>query len=249
MKKCNVPEDMQEGVVHSTKNYGDLEIVEWCNARDVKVKFLGYDHIVTTQSSHIRRGSVKNVMLPTMAGVGYIGLGNYSQAKHLDAYTAWNSMLQRCYNKKYQEKHPSYVDCYVCDEWCNFQNFAKWFYDVSNYEAGLYLDKDIICQGNKEYAPDKCSFVTAETNAVTTSCMRARGEYMLGANWAEDRKKFRAASNDGNGNLVQLGSYGTELEAHEAYKAHKYDVLEALADKQTDPRVAQGLRNWIIPKY
>lgn len=248
-RKVKVPEDMLPGTVHQTKNNGELEIIEWSNALNVTVKFKGYEHTTNTTSSRIREGSVKNRMIPTMAGKGFIGQGKYSEGKNKEVYQIWNSMLQRCYNPKYHKKHPSYVECSVCTDWLNFQVFAEWFYEESNYEEGLHLDKDIIHQGNKVYCPEQCSFITKETNAVTTNCQSARGDYMLGATWAEDRKKFRSFSTDGKGTLIGLGSYDSELEAHEAYKKYKYEVLKTLALKQTDERVKQGLLNWVIPKY
>ena len=40
-------------------------------------------------------------------------------------YTAWRSMLQRCYNKKYLERKPSYIGTSVCSEWLSATAFRK----------------------------------------------------------------------------------------------------------------------------
>ena len=94
-------------------------------------------------------------------GVGVTGQGEYSHlvrkinGKHTKVYSVWHDMLGRCYNKKYQEKKPTYIGCTVCEEWHNFQNFAKWYeenyYEVNNEE--MALDKDILIKGNKIYSP------------------------------------------------------------------------------------------------
>ena len=45
----------------------------------------------------------------------------------------------------------NYLDVTVCEEWHNFQNFAKWFYE-NYYEISgekMRLDKDILIKGNK----------------------------------------------------------------------------------------------------
>jgi len=68
-------------------------------------------------------------------------------------------MFQRCYSQEFHLKEPSYIGCIVCEEWHDFQNFAR-FYDTAPYrEDGWHLDKDILHKGNKLYAPDMRVFV------------------------------------------------------------------------------------------
>ena len=47
----------------------------------------------------------------------------------------------------------------MCDEWENSRDaFAEW-YSANYYECDgerMAVDKDLLCRGNKEYAPDKC---------------------------------------------------------------------------------------------
>ena len=62
------------------------------------------------------------------------------------AYSTWASMLNRCYNPKYKEKHPTYVGVTCCEEWLLFTNFDKWFKD--NYIKGYQLDKDLLVKDN-----------------------------------------------------------------------------------------------------
>ena len=51
-------------------------------------------------------------------------------------------MIIRCYSNNYHQREPSYKECSVCEEWLNFQNFAKWWY-INYFEEGD-LDKDLL---------------------------------------------------------------------------------------------------------
>ena len=93
------------------------------------------------------------------------------KGKRTIQYTAWSSMRQRCYDKKLHLKHPSYKNCYICEEWLDFQIFAKWF--DQNYISGYQLDKDLLKYNNKLYSPSTCSFVPQEINlALLKPCTK-----------------------------------------------------------------------------
>ncbi len=63
-------------------------------------------------------------------------------------YRKWESMLYRCFSKKYQEKQPSYIGCQVFADWKYFSKFRGWCIlqeqllgiSVQNFA----LDKDIL---------------------------------------------------------------------------------------------------------
>lgn len=98
-------------------------------------------------------------------GVGFDSGGTFIKTKgraHTKVYSTWKSMLMRCYSENYHVKFPTYIDCYVCDEWLDFQVFAKWF--CGNYVTGMQLDKDIKVDGNKIYGPEFCVFVSPFDN-------------------------------------------------------------------------------------
>ena len=48
-------------------------------------------------------------------------------------YKKWYSMLQRCYDEKWLERHPHYEGCFVCDEWLKLSNFVKDIVKIDNY--------------------------------------------------------------------------------------------------------------------
>ena len=62
-------------------------------------------------------------------------------------YRRWLNMLERCYDARLKERCPTYVGCYVSDEWLLFSNFRAWM--CKQDWVGLYLDKDILVSYNK----------------------------------------------------------------------------------------------------
>lgn len=162
-----IPEDMKPGVVHASNNCGKFKVIEYRGSYDVEIEFIDTRFRTNAQSICVRNGSVKDPYHPSVFGVGYVGVGDYKP--HINGcaskcYTVWYSMIRRCYSSVYHRAKPTYKDCNVCDEWKNFQVFAAWFH--KNYKDGLHLDKDILIDGNKDYSPETCIFVTNDENAV-----------------------------------------------------------------------------------
>lgn len=113
-------------------------------------------------------------MTPTVYGVGYLGIGDYRARKESKGmtkeYVMWTNMLSRCYGKPYRDNpsNPSrYAECTVCEEWHNFQNFAKWCNEQPNFGKPRYsLDKDLTEFGNTIYCPEKCYILSPTVNGV-----------------------------------------------------------------------------------
>lgn len=55
--------------------YGTYEVVSYNGSLDVEVIFLNTGWRYTTSSGSIRKGLVKNYLIPTVVGVGYNSLG------------------------------------------------------------------------------------------------------------------------------------------------------------------------------
>lgn len=244
MKQTNP--DMKKGHTHKTNSYGEVEIVEYLGANEVMVRFIGYSHIVKSKANAIRNGKVKNVMMPNVQGVGYTGVGIHSATKDKKAYDTWQSMIRRCYSVSGHKKQPSYIGCSVTQDWLNFQNFAKWFYE--NYESGLHLDKDILEQGNKTYSPEKCLFIPQALNNLLVERGAKRGEYKLGVSFSKAAQKFQVKSGKTGVNYNYEGLFVDEDEAHGAYCKYKYNLIKQAASEQPD-RVRGALLNWRIPEY
>lgn len=86
-------------------------------------------------------------------------------------YVLWKSMLARCYDHKYQETHPTYKGCLVCEPWLKFSVFVREIQTVGGYEIWrdnpgqlISLDKDLNSCGSKIYSAKTCTFLSANDN-------------------------------------------------------------------------------------
>lgn len=150
-----------------------MKIIDYTNSANITVEFQDSNkYKISTTYQNFKRGTVKNPYDITVYGVGYLGVGEYVcwvEGEHTSHYTLWENILARCYNEKDRHNRPTYKDCIVCDEWLNFQNFAKW-YDENAYDTGdgsrLHIDKDILVSDNKTYSPDTCILVPQPINML-----------------------------------------------------------------------------------
>ena len=155
--------------IYKSNNYGDFKIVNYSNSQNIEIEFISTGFKTTTRSSHVITGKVKDKLVPTVYGVGYMGEGGYIANKMgviTSGYSIWSTMLARCYCPKAQKKQPTYIGVTVCKDWHNFQNFSKWFDE--NHIEGFHMDKDINQRGaeGKEYSPKNCSFVSPKDNYI-----------------------------------------------------------------------------------
>lgn len=222
------------GEKYTTNEGYEITIIACRGNRDCDIKFTG-GHILTgINYAHMKKGNIKNPYHKSVFGVGYFGTGKYkskSQDKHTIEYRFWKAMMERGYSKSYSDKQSSYKDVTVCDEWHNFQNFAKWFENNYNPDVmeGFALDKDILIKGNKIYSPKTCCFVPQEVNnlfKVTKSC---RGEYPVGVH-LNNKLKIKALLSK-KGKQEDLGTFKTPEEAFKAYKTAKEEWIKIMADK------------------
>ena len=226
-------------------NFGsEMIIVEYRGALDMDVYFPEYDWTAkSVQYDNFKNGNIKCPYERRYYGIGYIGEGKYKvceNGKITKCYNAWKSMLQRCHDEKYHKKQPTYIDCEVSEEWLNFQNFAKWYYN-NYYEIEgekMCLDKDILYKGNKIYSPENCVFVPNNINVLFTKSDKARGKTAIGTT-SYKNEKYRAQCNiinpeTGKSKKKHLGVYDTEQEAFEVYKYYKEKNIKEVADYYKD---------------
>ena len=222
------------GEKHITNEGFEVEIIKHINSHNCTVKFSNGLVLENRTYNEIKDGRLKNLNHPSVYGVGYIGKGEYKsevRKKAVKEYYIWSGMLERCYNKKFQEKQPTYKGCSVAEEWLDFQNFAKWFDE--NYIEGFHLDKDILIKGNKIYSPETCCFVPREINTLFTFNNINRGELPLGVGYTKNKKKY--VSQLSKGVLSKhLGTFSTPEEAFQAYKIAKESYIKEVADKWKD---------------
>lgn len=220
--------------------YGtEMKIIEYIDCHNIIVEFQDeYKYKKRSNYQQFLKGNVKNPYDKEVYGVGYMGVGKYKSrdenGKKTKCYHTWLSMIQRCYNEDCLMKHPTYKDCYVCEEWHNFQNFAEW-YEENYYSIGeqrIQLDKDILCKGNKIYSPNTCIFVPQRINSLFTKCDKSRGELPIGCSY--DKGWIRISCSNGKGKGCTLGLFTDVHKAWLMYKLNKELVIQSIADEYKD---------------
>lgn len=182
-------------------------------------------------------------------GVGFYEKGEHRakiNGKNTYIYNAWHNMLTRCYNPKYHEIQPTYIDCDVCCDWLNFQSFAKWLFNHQYYGLGYAIDKDLLRPNNKIYAPDNCLLIPQEINNLLTNRANHRGKYPQGVAYRKDTNKIQAHISK-YGKHRRIGYFDTVQEAAEAYRAEKESYVKEVAEmykNRMDIRVYNALMNW-----
>ena len=228
----------------NVNTYGTLmTIIEYKNKDNIKVKFED-GFIKNSNYTNFISGKIKSVFNKSVYGVGFIGTGMYKESIYNETtaqYKAWKSMMKRCYSDNFHEQRPTYIDCSVCEEWHNFQNFAKWyddnFYQIDNEK--MCLDKDILIKGNKIYSPDTCVFVPNTINTLFIKNNNGRGILPIGVNYQKDKGKYRSYC------LVKskqkfLGRFDNPQLAFIAYKNFKEKHIKSIADEYKN-KIPQNL--------
>lgn len=216
-------------------------VVEYINCTNVYVRFDNNPPIRATMGN-LRKGKVKNPYHPSVCSLGYIGVGEYKTTKKgskTKAYQTWKDMLRRCSDRM---GNPTYADCLVCEEWHNFQNFAKWHED-NHYEIEgeqMHLDKDILVKGNKIYSPETCIFVPRLLNELFVKKNANRGDLPIGVSFSKGKYLAKCSNPFQKNNQVSLGYYDTAEEAFDSYKKYKEGIIKEMAYRYKD-KVPQRL--------
>ena len=209
------------------------KIIEYKNYKNIDIRF---------EDGHIRKhvrygdfikGNVKNLYLPEVFGVGYVGDAKTvdENNKNLMSYNCWHNMLMRCYSETYQRNKPTYKKCEVCDEWLCYSNFKKW-YDDNIYEINeeLNLDKDILISNNYIYSPKTCIFVPKYINSLFKGCNK-KSSLPSGIGFKNNKYEARIKI---KGKLKYLGVYKTIEEANEVYRNAKLELIKNTAEEYKD---------------
>ena len=248
VSKQNKREKYQIGTIFKTNFNGDCEIVNFRSVNEIDVKFKD-GTVVTTQSSNLKKGVVKNPNTPKIFGVATNDLENYT---HTKLFKIWHSMIRRCYSDVYHKNRPAYDDVTVQESWLKLSNFKK---DIENLPFSDYcekhdyeFDKDILSDGSRMYKLETISFVPKEINSAFIKDVRF-GKYK---GWYINTQGSFAPSTTGvmDGYRKKLGfktAYRTPEEALAVYKTCKKLQLRDLAEKykgMIDVRVYNKLINY-----
>lgn len=178
------------GEIYNTTKSGQLEIIGYNGMRDVTVKFLNTGNVkYNVLGQMIERGTVKDTglvkeriekeqqerdakrLIPTVHGVGFMGIGEYDGRNSKREKALWRQMLRRAYSSLWHEQFPTYKGVTVCYRWHNFQNFCEDIKSLDGYwqwfdrVGDMQLDKDKLSAGNKVYGPETCCFITKHENS------------------------------------------------------------------------------------
>lgn len=213
----------------NTNTYGtEMKIIAYRKTSDIDVEFQDeYHYVKNTTYSNFIKGWVKNPYDKSLYNVGYMGVGKYTSTVNnvmTREYKIWAGLLQRCYLD--EDMFPTYyMKCTVCDEWHNFQNFAKWL-DDNKYPVNerLHIDKDILNPKSHIYSPETCLLVPQRINMLFTNKPNNRG-LPNGIN------KTLSGRYMAKYNGTDLGAYDTLDEAYSIYAKEKERVIKRVADE------------------
>jgi len=178
------------------------------------------------------KGNITSPYDKTVHNVGYFGEGEYKSSfngKQTKQYAYWHQMMNRCYASFYNIE--AYKYCTVCEEWHNYQVFAKW-YDENYYEVQnevMCLDKDILIKGNKIYSPETCVFVPQYINTLFIKTLERKNELPIGV--VLDKNKNRKKRYRASADKIFIGMFETPEEAFNGYKNVKELHIKQVTDK------------------
>ena len=223
------------GEINYNKYGTKMTIIEYKNYDNITIEFDDKNKTkLNTRYLYFKNGNLASLYDRTIVDVGYIGEGK-NHSTNEQEYNRWADMIYRCYDPYMINKNLTYADCFVCEEWHNFQNYYKWeekeYYDIPN--ETMNLDKDILIKGNKIYSPDTCILVPHKINMLFVKADKIRGDYPIGVFWREDRHKY-VSKISMNNKTYTLGHYDTIDEAFAVYKQHKEDYIKEVADEYKD---------------
>ena len=238
------------GDIFDTNNCGKLVVLEYKGHLDIIVKFIDTGYETTARANNLRKGKVKDRLVPSVFGVGIIGNEQVKiDGKYTKDYQLWNNMLRRCYDEKYSNKYPTYKDCEVSDNFKYFPYFKDWCSKQTWFgKEGWQLDKDILVKGNKVYSEDTCCFVPKDLNSLLTHRKKDKGLYPVGVSYKPRINRYIAQIRKFKEN-IHLGCFATPDEAFCAYKEAKEAYIKEVAElykDRIDPRVYEALMKYVV---
>lgn len=222
--------------------YGKFKIIKYVSNKEIYVEFVSTNYKTKTDSSSIKRGSIKDPYFPSVCGIGYPGEGLFSRTKSPLVYSLWKHMLRRCYDIKLHVRQPHYKYCTVVKRWHNLQNFGKDITKMPNWDKdGFELDKDLRVLGNKIYGPKYCSFVPKHVNSLLNQRYGTSRVNPIGVFNNKNRYGVRLRTEKGE---TFIGNFKSRLEAKAAYIKYRKRYIKRTAKTYKDrihPEVYKSL--------
>lgn len=174
------------------------------------------------------------------------------------AYSIWNGIYIRCY-----KRDDVYDGSFMCNLWLHDKDaFAEWW-SAEYYECdgeSMAVDKDLLFQGNKEYAPDKCCIIPRTLNTMLSNCKKhrsiwknARMDLPLGVRYDSRMKMYYGVIKPyGHDEAIRLSYWEAPEEAFTEYKRHKQADILIMADKyknKVPKKVYDALLRYEVKPY
>lgn len=157
------------GTIHETNQIGPLEIVGYVDSKRRAVRFINTGFETVAKTSSIGRGMVKDHYIPTVLGVGYLGVCRELESHPLrkQLYRRWTKMLERRHIHGYGKS--------IDPEWYCFASFMRDALELKGAELlqhhsknnQVHLDSDIIPieRGIEPiYSKETCQWVPRDVN-------------------------------------------------------------------------------------
>lgn len=163
---------------------------------------------------------LKNGMDITTLVIPDIHTTRFADGKHVDGYKQFQHMHIRC-SEEYKVSHHTYKDCFVSEEFNNFEYFKLW-YDNNIYHifsGKLQLDKDIT--GFGYYSEKTCLLVPDYINTYFINGNSVSGLTFRNGRFIAHCSKFKSEKKS-----TYISSHNTEKEAHKAWADFKNEQLQ-----------------------
>lgn len=150
----------------------------------ITIEMLDTGYITKCNPDNFIRGKIKDLLSPTVLGVGILGYIEHIEGnlRDMKEYRLWEGIIHRCYQDDYEFKNRSYEEATICERWKRFDYFLEDIIHIEGYDLwkkfhaenpntkNIYeFDKDTKILGNKTYSPETCRFIHKRINAGFTS--------------------------------------------------------------------------------
>lgn len=251
-KTLNKKHNLQVGDIRTSRVCGDYEILAIIRSDDVSIRFIDnpeYTHVV--RLSHAISGDINDPFKPMVSGYGYMGVGEYpsilADRKQCKEYDIWSNMLKRCY--------VTVGHATVCEEWLNYQTFAKWYNGELERVGEGYLVYNLIDANATEYNPETTTLIPTEIYMQLKRRTKRRSVHNLPAGVSHQLDKNNkptgryVAKLGVNYKSIRLGTFYSVDDADRAYREAKERHVRDLANKYKDKITSsafEALMNWRV---
>ena len=195
----------------------------------------------------------------------------YFYKGNLRAREAYNTMYKRTHDKEFKKQFPQYANATMYKPWEDDPELAIEYLESIIYECNgeqMVVDKDLLCKGNKDYAPGKICWLPWTLNVMLSNSKKHYGgkynrqyntELPYGVRYDSARDKYYAEiqmdkllRGDSKPRKLPKRYRNTPEEAFADYKKHKEAYIIMMADKYVDwlpMDVYDALINYVVEPY